>query len=77
MITEDVPLADRIVESGGSAISPHGKTFTTETIKEQLALRNLSQELRSAGELKGGQKEFSHLDVRKFAAALDKFISKK
>lgn len=75
VITADVPLADRVIEKGGVALSPHGRLFDAESIKEQLAMRNLAQELRSAGEIRGGPKEFGASDINKFAGAFDRLLA--
>ena len=77
VITADVPLADRVVEKGAVALSPHGRLFTAESIKEQLTMRNLSQELRSAGEIHGGPSPFGPNDIKRFAGAFDRLIAKK
>ena len=34
VITADVPLADRVVESGATALDPHGTLYTEDNIKE-------------------------------------------
>ena len=75
VITADVPLAARVVEKGGTALSPHGRIFDSESIREQLAMRNLRQELRSAGEIHGGGKPLSDMDIHKFAAAFDRLVT--
>lgn len=75
VITADVPLASRIIEAGAVAISPRGRVFDKESIKEQLAIRNLSQELRSGGELQGGPKAIDNLDINRFASAFDKLLT--
>ncbi len=75
VITEDVPLAGRVVEKKAVAISPRGRLFDTQSINEQLAMRNLMQELRSSGQLPGGgQGEFDVSNVNKFAAQFDKLL---
>jgi uncharacterized protein YaiI (UPF0178 family) len=74
VITEDVPLASRIVEKDAVAISPRGRLFDTQSINEQLAMRNLRQELRSSGQISGGQGEFDVANVNRFAALLDKLL---
>jgi uncharacterized protein len=75
VVTGDVPLADRVVESGATAISPHGEIFTKESIKEKLALRNLRQELRGAGIMKGGGSAYDNKVVQRFANAFDRLLT--
>ena len=76
VITEDVPLADRIVGLGAIAISPRGRVFDRNSIKEHLAMRNLRQELRDTSQIKGGPGALSDVQVRGFASSFDKALSK-
>lgn len=76
VITSDVPLADRVVSAGAVAISSRGTVFTKESIQEQIAMRNLSQELRSGGQISGGPPEFGPKDVKKFAMEFDRWLFK-
>lgn len=79
-ITADIPLADRCVKAGALAISPHGKLFTTQTIGDALATRNLMTSLREAhqvtGEFSGGQKPFNKQNRAQFLQTLDQAASK-
>ena len=72
VITADVPLAARIVERKSIALSPHGDIFDANNIAEKLSMRNLMQELRSAGEVRGGHGTFDGSHKQKFANAFDR-----
>jgi uncharacterized protein len=74
VITADVPLASRAVKAGAAAIAPNGKPFTEDSIGNTLAVRNLMDSLRSAGEITGGPKPFSPRDRSEFLSALDRAI---
>jgi len=76
VITGDIPLADRIVSKSAIALSPYGEIFTAESIKDKLAMRNLHQELRSAGMIQGGRGSLNQQDIQKFANAFDRIITK-
>ena len=76
VITADVPLAARIVDQQAIALSPSGRLFDAESIKEQLAMRNLRQELRGAGIIKGGGKPLGDQEVHRFAAAFDRLVAR-
>ncbi len=76
VITADIPLADRVIEKGGSALSPRGHMYTAENIKQRLGMRNFMEELRSADVNTGGSAPFSNKDKQNFASQLDKFINK-
>ena len=75
VITADIPLASRIVEKKSLALSPHGDIFDAKNIADKLSMRNLMQELRSAGEIRGGHGTFDGNNKQKFANAFDKSIS--
>ena len=74
VITADVPLASRCVKSGAEVIAPNGRAFTKDSIGLTLAMRNLMDSLRSAGEITGGPKPFSPRDRSSFLSALDQAI---
>lgn len=74
VITADVPLASRCVKAGATVIAPNGKPFTEDTIGMTLAMRNLMNDLRSAGAVTGGPPPFSPRDRSGFLSALDAAI---
>lgn len=75
IITGDVPLAGRIVAKGAWGLSPRGDVFDESNIAERLAIRNLMQELRSGGEVRGGPPPLNAGDKKRFADALDRLLS--
>ena len=77
VITGDVPLAAAVAEKGGVAISIRGEVFDEENAKEKLSLRDFYQDLRSGGLIQGGPAPFSPLDRHRFAAALDRELTKR
>lgn len=76
VVTQDIPLAAEVVESGAVAMSPRGQPFTRENIRQRLAMRNLMEELRSTGEVTGGPSGFSQTDRKQFADQLDRWLQK-
>jgi uncharacterized protein YaiI (UPF0178 family) len=74
VVTADIPLAARSLKAGAAAIAPNGKSFTEADIGMTLAVRNLMSDLRSAGEITGGQKPFSPRDRSAFLSALDQAV---
>ena len=74
VITADVPLASRCVKAGATVIAPNGKPFTEDAIGMTLAMRNLMNDLRSAGAVTGGPAPFSPRDRSAFLSALDAAI---
>jgi len=77
VITADVPLAARVVEKGAVAIDPRGEVVDASNVGERLAMRNLMQELRSGGYIQGGPATFGAGDRKKFAAALDRLLTRR
>ena len=70
-ITADVPLAARLVEKGLQVLAPTGRLFTRESIGMDVAMRNLKQDLREAGEIKGYNPGFTARDRSTFLQNLD------
>lgn len=75
VITADVPLAAQIVERGAVGIDPRGHLYTEETVGEQLASRNLMQDLRSREVVRGGPAPITKVHRRRFASALDRILT--
>jgi uncharacterized protein YaiI (UPF0178 family) len=76
VITNDIPLADRVIKAGGSAIAPNGRPFTPDSIGSALASRAIGEHIRSMGEITGGPKPFSAGDRSKFLQALDESVNR-
>lgn len=76
VITADIPLADRVITDGGHAINPRGELYTEANIKHRLAMRDLMDELRTAGTVTGGPAAFSSKNRETFANQLSKFLAK-
>lgn len=76
VITADIPLADAVIEKGGVALNPRGELYSPANIKSRLAIRNLSENLRSSGVLTGGPMQISKKDIQLFSNALDRFLAK-
>jgi hypothetical protein len=75
VITADIPLAAEVVGEGGHAINPRGERYTTENIRQRLAMRDFMEEMRSAGEVTGGPPPLGQADRQAFANALDRFLA--
>lgn len=76
VITADIPLADNIVEKGATGLNPRGELYTEDNIKSILSMRNLMEELRSAGSVSGGPASFSPKDKQNFTNQLDKYLTR-
>jgi len=76
VITADIPLAADVVARGGHAINPRGELYTTENIRERLAMRDLMGKLRETGVPTGGPAPLDNADRKRFADQLDRFLAK-
>ena len=76
VVTEDVPLAAKVVEKGALALSPHGEIFDEETVGERLSVRNFMAEMRSGGLATGGPPPFGPRDREAFANALNGILER-
>jgi uncharacterized protein YaiI (UPF0178 family) len=77
VVTQDVPLAAQVIDKGALAISPRGELYTTETIAQQLSMRNFMDELRGSGVDTGGPAPFHSRDRQNFASQLDQWLSRR
>ena len=76
VVTNDIPLADRVLKAGGAAISPGGRPFTTDSIGSALAQRSIMEHIRSTGEITGGPPPFAAADRSRFLQALDEAVKR-
>ena len=74
VITNDIPLAARAMDKGAKALRPNGKAFTEDNIGMALAMRELNQELRETGDIKGHNPSFSKADRSNFLQELENII---
>jgi uncharacterized protein YaiI (UPF0178 family) len=75
-ITNDIPLADRVLKAGGAAIGANGRPFTADSIGSAMAQRSIMEHIRSTGEVTGGPPPFAAADRSRFLQALDETINR-
>jgi uncharacterized protein YaiI (UPF0178 family) len=75
VVTTDIPLADRVIAGGATALDPRGELYTAANIKDRLALRDLLEGLRDRGEVGGGPPPFNKKNCMAFANALDRLLT--
>ena len=73
-ITNDIPLAERVLAADAAAISPNGRAFTRDSIGSAIAQRAIMEQIRSTGAITGGPKPFDRNDRSKFLQTLDETI---
>ncbi len=77
VVTQDIPLAARVLASGADALNPRGERFTADNIAERLSVRDFLDQLRGAGVQTGGPAAFGARDRQAFAAQLDRWLAKR
>ncbi len=75
-VTADIPLAARLVEKGVTAIDPRGCEYTADNVGDRLAVRDLMDGLRGAGEVTFGPRPYGPKDRQAFAATLDRVLTR-
>lgn len=76
VITQDIPLAARVIEKGAAALGPRGEFHTAGNIAERLSIRNFMEELRGAGVQTGGPAALTARDRQAFANQLDHWLGR-
>ena len=76
VVSQDIPLSHSLVTAGIVVIDPRGKVHTEDNIGERLSARDLFQELRDIGELKGGPQPFGSKEKMAFASSFDRELTK-
>jgi uncharacterized protein YaiI (UPF0178 family) len=74
VVTQDIPLAARVLAKGGIALNPRGERYTADNMAERLSMRNFMEELRGAGVQTGGPPVFHARDRQAFANELDHWL---
>lgn len=76
VVTADILLADRCLKAGATVIAPNGKSFTSSSIGNAVAVRAIMSDLRAGGDRIGGPAPFAKEDRSRFLSALDGALTK-
>ena len=76
VVTADIPLAAALIDKGAFALSPRGEFYSSENIRERLALRDFMEGMRGAGADIAGPSALSQADRQAFANQLDRFLAR-
>lgn len=76
-VTQDIPLAAALVKKDVVVLGLRGELFTQENIGERLSIRNFMQDIREAGGITSGPKEFGKKDKQRFSDTLDRELTKR
>ncbi|HCM25272.1 MAG: YaiI/YqxD family protein [Treponema sp. GWB1_62_6] len=72
VVTRDVPLAARLVESGVIAVNDRGTVYTSENIRERLSVRDLIVGLANDGIMTERSREYGNKELKAFADGFDR-----
>lgn len=76
VITNDIPLASLVVDSGGIAIGMRGELYDESNVKSRLSTRDFMEQMRAAGMETSGPSPHTSKDTQAFANQLDKILTK-
>lgn len=76
VITQDIPLADEVIEKGVTVINTRGELLTKENIRARLNIRDFMETMRSSGVHTGGPAPLGPQQKQAFANQLDKWLVK-
>lgn len=74
VVTADILLADRCIKKQARALGHKGNEFTEDNIGSAVANRELMQNLRHFGEIKGGPSPMDKKAKSQFLAKLDQIL---
>ncbi len=75
VVTSDIVLADRCLTAGAQVMRPDGEVFNAGNIGNQLAMRDLMADLRSADPFRQGSgRAFSKADRSRFLDVLERLV---
>lgn len=74
VVTADILLADRCVRKHARAIGTRGEEFTEDNVGSAVANRELMQNLRHMGEIRGGPAPMDKKARSRFLGTLDQII---
>lgn len=74
VITSDILLADRCVKKQSRVLNPKGVEFTEDNIGSAVSNRELMQNLRHMGEMRGGPSPMDKKARSQFLGKLDQII---
>jgi uncharacterized protein len=75
VITADIILADEVITKAAYALNPRGMLYTSNNMKQMLAMRNLNESLRENRLIRGGLDALNTKEIQSFSNQLDKIIT--
>ncbi|MFH0821817.1 MAG: YaiI/YqxD family protein [Pseudomonadota bacterium] len=75
-VTQDIPLASALVPKGVIVINPRGEMYSENNIGERLSIRNFMHDMREAGGITPGPKQFGRKEKQRFSDTLDRELTR-
>ena len=77
VVTNDIPLAARVVENGAAVLRPDGSPVSADNVGYVLATRDLMTDMRASDPFRKAKgRPFSKADRGRFSQALDQLLSR-
>ena len=77
LVTNDIPLAARVVENGAAVLRPDGSPVSADNVGNVLATRDLMTDMRAADPFRQAKgRPFSKADRGRFSQVLDQLLSR-
>jgi len=74
VVTADIPLQVAVLEKGAQVLEFRGENVSLSTARSKLAVKDLLDDLRQAGEIGGGPPPWNKRDTKRFAQGLDQWL---
>ena len=76
-ITSDLPMALELIEKDVEVLTARGESLTSDNIRARLNIRDFMETMRGSGEMTGGPSRQNAQDVREFANAFDRALTRR
>lgn len=76
VVTADLPLAARCLAVGARVLGTNGREFSSDSMGDLLATRELKSQLRGAGVMSGGPPPLAQKDRSRFQSKLDELVQR-
>ncbi len=74
VVTGDIPLEVAVLEKGAAVLEFRGDMVSLSAARSKLAVKDLLDDLRQAGEIGGGPPAWNARDTKRFAGSLDRWL---
>lgn len=76
VVTADIPLAADAIARGAEVVNPRGESYSPDTIRQKLNLRDFMDTMRASGVQSGGPPPYGMREKQAFANVLDCYLAR-